>query len=76
MNIFIYLSGFIYLFGFLACYILLKYLRNQLFENTWSLVFLSISISLLSWIGLALILIIMGILYLVNKLDSEPPKWL
>jgi hypothetical protein len=70
MNIFIYLSGFI------CCYILLKYLRNQLFENTWSLVFLSISISLLSWIGLALILMIMGILYLVNKLDSEPPKWL
>jgi hypothetical protein len=66
----------IYLSGFICCYILLKYLRNQLFENTWSLVFLSISISLLSWIGLALILMIMGILYLVNKLDSEPPKWL
>jgi len=66
----------IYVLGFLCCYILLKYLRNQLFENTWSLVFLAISTSLLSWIGLALILMIMGILYLVNKLDSEPPKWL
>jgi hypothetical protein len=65
-----------YILGFLCCYILLKYLRNQLFENTWLLVFVAISISLLSWIGLALILMIMGILYLVNKLDSEPPKWL
>jgi hypothetical protein len=66
----------IYVLGFLCCYILLKYLRNQLFENTWSLVFLAISISLLSWIGLALILIIVGISYLINKMDSEPPKWL
>ena len=70
MNILIYLSGF------LCCYILLKYLRNQLFENTYSLVFLSISISLLSWVGLAFILIIVGISYLISKLDSEPPKWL
>jgi hypothetical protein len=65
-----------YILGFLCCYILLKYLRNQLFENTWLLVFVAISISLLSWAGIAIVLVITGIAYLINKMDSEPPKWL
>lgn len=65
-----------YILGFICCYILLKYLRNQLFENTWLLVFVAISISLLSWAGIAIVLVITGIAYLINKMDSEPPKWL
>jgi hypothetical protein len=65
-----------YILGFLCCYILLKYLRNQLFENTWLLVFVAISISLLSWAGIAIVLVITGIAYLINKMDSEPPNWL
>ena len=65
-----------YILGFLCCYILLKYLRNQLFENTWLLVFVAISISLLSWAGIAIVLVITGIAYLINKMDIKPPKWL
>ena len=66
----------IYIIGFLVSYLILKYFREQTFNSTWNTVILTFLISLLSWLSVAIVLGLSGILYLVNKLDSEPPKWL
>lgn len=60
----------IYLVGFVATYLLCKYVRN---ENTWEDVFACLFCSALSWLGFLLILCVVLLDYIKRK---EPPKWL
>lgn len=66
----------IYIVGFLVSYLILKYLRDQTFNSTWTTVILTFLVSLLSWLSVAIVLGVVGILFILNKMDSEPPKWL
>lgn len=60
----------IYLVGFLATYLLCKYIRA---ENTWEDVFLCLFWSALSWLGFYLILCVVLLDYIKR---NDPPKWL
>jgi RsiW-degrading membrane proteinase PrsW (M82 family) len=65
----------IYLIGFIITYIICKITRNQSKENTWKDVFITFLISLFSWVGVIIIIIIYLVWY-INKNCKNPPKWL
>ena len=71
----------IYLSGVIATYVLLKWSRNRLNQNTWEDVIVTIFVSLFSWIaftllGLGIIKKLLSTLikHIIEK--TEPPKWL
>lgn len=70
----------IYFIGYVLCYIVFRYLligREE--SDDWSDIGTALTFSIFSWIGLILciiIFIIMGILWLINRFDIKPPKWL
>jgi hypothetical protein len=66
----------IYWIGVIVCYVLIRYLRNENFNNNWGWVIIGTICSLGSWAMLLLILFVVGIVYLSAYIDSEPPKWL
>lgn len=67
---------FVYVMGFLASYILIKIIRDQIYINTWSYVIIGFLLSIGSWVTFFTILIVIGVIYLINFIDHEPPKWL
>jgi uncharacterized membrane protein len=66
----------IYLLGVISCYILIRYVRKEYFNNSWSWVIVGALCSMGSWFMFSFILFIVAIVYLISLLDSEPPKWL
>jgi len=70
----------IYLIGYVLCYIVFRYLLvGKDDSDGWSEIGTALSFSIFSWIGVILciiIFIIMGILWLVDRFNIKPPKWL
>jgi hypothetical protein len=66
----------VYVLGFLASYILIKILRQQVLEDNWGFVILGAILSLGSWVTFLLVLLVIGVIYLLGHLDIKPPKWL
>ena len=60
----------IYLVGFVATYLLCKYIRT---ENTWGDIYSCLFWSIFSWLGFLVILFVILLDYIERK---EPPKWL
>lgn len=71
-----YVLAIVYVLGFLASYILIKFIRDQFYINTWAYVIIGSFLSMGSWITFFTILIVIGIIYLINFIDHEPPRWL
>jgi hypothetical protein len=66
----------IYLVGVIVCYLLIRYLRNENFNNNWGWVIIGLICSLGSWPMILLILFFVGIIYLASYINSDPPSWL
>jgi hypothetical protein len=67
----------IYFIGVVATWWLYKWLRNMAESNEWKDAILAFIISMLSWTGFAVI-IIMFIIHVIEhyKSNNKPPKWL
>lgn len=69
-------SVIIYLIGVILCFLLVKYIRNQVYPNTCYWILICSFISLGSWISILIIIILIIILYLYAYFDSDPPDWI
>ncbi len=82
MKILIFYLLPVYLTGLLAAFLICKRIRKQQHKSEWSDVIITIIISLLSWLGVLLLLVLSGVEFLYNKLESKkifkkpPPKWM
>jgi hypothetical protein len=70
MNILIYLSGVF------VCYLILRKLRKEYGDNTWSEVVITSIISFGSWPAILAVLFVIGLIFLIARGNDGPPKWL
>lgn len=66
-----YLYWMLYITGFILAYFLCKKIRNKVGFNGWDDVVFSFGISMFSYLGV----IVIVILFLFES-DSKPPKWM
>ena len=65
----------IYILGYLASYIITKYLRNKRNKNDWDDVFCTIIFSLFSWVYFFYFLLVFSKI-IFDNINIKPPKWL
>lgn len=67
----------IYISGFIVTYIWCKLIRNTIDKNDWEDVFITIFLSLFSWVSFILIGVLALFVYLTETIKlKNPPKWL
>lgn len=67
----------IYISGFIVTYICCKLIRNTIDKNDWEDVFITIFLSLFSWVSFILIGVLALFVYLTETIKlKNPPKWL
>jgi hypothetical protein len=66
----------IYFIGVVLSSILLIYIRNKVYSNSWFWVVICLLLSFGSWITLGITILLIIILYLYAYFDSDPPDWI
>lgn len=67
----------IYISGFIATYLMCKWIRNKGYQNTWGDVLATIFASLFSWGAIIVMAVALGVIVLVETIKvKNPPKWL
>jgi biotin transporter BioY len=67
----------IYISGFIVTYLVCKWIRNKIGNNTWRDVGATIFASLFSWIMIIGMLVGIGVIFLKETAKlKNPPKWL
>lgn len=74
---------FIYITGFVVFYYIIRYMvtdkGTDYAEWTWWHVLISLIVSLLSWLGIIIALLMVGVAWLIGWIDDNnirPPKWM